>query len=752
MNFFSSKFAGHFNYHLEKDPNTDHTIISVSPRVISPNDVVTVQFHTSEPSSSDWIALYSPADVNISTVAPIMFQCCSGYCPFTPTKATNPVNDYLTTGKGSIAFNITNIREETFKFYYFKDGVVNATLVASSDQIVRMKHIDLPFKIRVLPTDNPNIFQLLWSTTRKLSSPYVKWGLKTSSYHHITKATTSTLDKSLFCGSPANTFGFHDLGVINIAEFHGTEEYPLLNNEEIYYVIGDALTGYQSKEYVFHLPPTAGTAHVKNYGKDDDDVDDEIDGKDAGTPMNLVFLGDLGVGSITHDSPSETVTAQVFWEPCPHAIETTMSVGGLVERNEISAVIHVGDIAYSSGFLTNWDYFLNMISPITSTIPYFTIVGNHEVVYPNSSSIFSTEESGGECGLTNAALLPLPVKTSSQFPFIPPDSTGTTPIPFSSFSSPSSPFVGYPLEKMIDTPWWSYDIGLVHLVGMSSEHYFNRDSEQYLWLEDDLKKVNRSLTPWIILNCHRPFYVDSFQCCEEDNDIPVMKLLQEHIEPLLLTYHVNLVFSGHFHDFQRQSAVYHNETVSSSKPVSSELFPFLSKLKGFKYLSTTKDIPTTVHFYENPQAPVHMITGAGGNGPTPIDRLYPWSEQYWENVWGYVLLSVVNSSCLAWRLINSYNDTLLDTIVLTQDLSKPWEIPPDRKKNVFDELSHAEESWKEKLNHMFSLLRNSISDSVFVLCMLLFIIGIIYCCCYQPKTRRNQQKVYERIPDDEEST
>jgi apolipoprotein N-acyltransferase len=47
-------------------------------------------------------------------------------------------------------------------------------------------------------------------------------------------------------------------------------------------------------------------------------------------------------------------------------------------------------------------------------------------------------------------------------------------------------------------PWWSYDIGLIHFVGMSTEHNYSAGSAQHQWLENDLMNVNRSVTPWII--------------------------------------------------------------------------------------------------------------------------------------------------------------------------------------------------------------------------------------------------------------
>ena len=41
---------------------------------------------------------------------------------------------------------------------------------------------------------------------------------------------------------------------------------------------------------------------------------------------------------------------------------------------------------------------------------------------------------------------------------------------------------------------------------MSTEHNFTQGSRQYEWMEQDLKNVNRSLTPWVVIAGHRAMY------------------------------------------------------------------------------------------------------------------------------------------------------------------------------------------------------------------------------------------------------
>lgn len=217
-------------------------------------------------------------------------------------------------------------------------------------------------------------------------------------------------------------------------------------------------------------------------------------------------------------------------------------------------------------------------------------------------------------------------------------------------------------------PWWSYDIGLIHLVGMSTEHNYSPDSAQYRWLERDLGNVNRSITPWVVFTGHRPAYVDSQFCCgwgipehscdnkcSDYSDVAVMAQLQKFIDPLLFKYQVNLAFAGHFHNVQRQSAVYQNKLVQRS-------------------VATRDEHGNVIHLQRNPQATVYMVIGSAGNGPTYSNKQYEWSEASWDNMYGYAVVTAVNATYLQWEFINSATDEVLDNVAITQNFSV-WKLP-----------------------------------------------------------------------------
>lgn len=63
-------------------------------------------------------------------------------------------------------------------------------------------------------------------------------------------------------------------------------------------------------------------------------------------------------------------------------------------------------------------------------------------------------------------------------------------------------------------------------------------SEQHAYVVKDLASVNRSLTPWLVVGGHRPFYIDSTNNMEPDGDQPVARALREAFEEAFFKYQV----------------------------------------------------------------------------------------------------------------------------------------------------------------------------------------------------------------------
>jgi hypothetical protein len=49
-----------------------------------------------------------------------------------------------------------------------------------------------------------------------------------------------------------------------------------------------------------------------------------------------------------------------------------------VNSVNVDSIFHIGDISYATGFLVEWDFFLELINPVASQVTYMTAIGNHE--------------------------------------------------------------------------------------------------------------------------------------------------------------------------------------------------------------------------------------------------------------------------------------------------------------------------------------------------------------------------------------
>ncbi len=99
--------------------------------------------------------------------------------------------------------------------------------------------------------------------------------------------------------------------------------------------------------------------------------------------------------------------------------------------------------------------------------------------------------------------------------------------------------------------WYSFNVGNVHIAMISSEHDPSPDAPMGSWLISDLAAVNRSLTPWVFVNIHRPLVETE----KYAGDYLVAKNLFKIMTPYLLKYGVDVVGAGHYHSFQRSCFV-----------------------------------------------------------------------------------------------------------------------------------------------------------------------------------------------------
>lgn len=175
-----------------------------------------------------------------------------------------------------------------------------------------------------------------------------------------------------------------------------------------------------------------------------------------------------------------------------------------VRSDRYDLTFHVGDIGYDlnshQGKLG--DKYMNLIEPLAATIAYQVTMGNHENAY--------------------------------------------------NFSHYQERFTMFDqLTKNQQNSFYSFNVGLLHVVVFSSEFYtyteYGTDQiiSQLNWLKEDLRQANlpenRRLRPWIVTMSHKPFYCDEKRCTEDAIN------LRKSLEKLFFDNEVDMMFVGHEH-------------------------------------------------------------------------------------------------------------------------------------------------------------------------------------------------------------
>ena len=98
--------------------------------------------------------------------------------------------------------------------------------------------------------------------------------------------------------------------------------------------------------------------------------------------------------------------------------------------------------------------------------------------------------------------------------------------------------------------FYSVNNGNIHLIMLDSETVDrSKDSPMARWLEKDLQANTK---PWVIVVFHTPPYTDGGHHSDSDYDSRGrMSDMRENFVPLFDAYGVDLVLSGHSHDYER---------------------------------------------------------------------------------------------------------------------------------------------------------------------------------------------------------
>ncbi|GAB4821363.1 hypothetical protein N2152v2_008409 [Parachlorella kessleri] len=108
--------------------------------------------------------------------------------------------------------------------------------------------------------------------------------------------------------------------------------------------------------------------------------------------------------------------------------------------------------------------------------------------------------------------------------------------------------------------YYSQDIPGAHVIWLNAHIAYWTGTAQYEWFLQDIASVDRTATPWLIINLHAQFYasyVSQYKCTE---------CMRELYEPIFYAHQVDLVISGHVHSYERSKPMY-NYTLDECGPM-----------------------------------------------------------------------------------------------------------------------------------------------------------------------------------------
>jgi acid phosphatase type 7 len=158
-----------------------------------------------------------------------------------------------------------------------------------------------------------------------------------------------------------------------------------------------------------------------------------------------------------------------------------------------------GDLSYADSDEPRWDSYHNLIQPLSASVPIMACPGNHELeptTLPDLWAAYRTYYRGYGSGLGRSTNSPL---------------------------------------------WYSYEAGPVHVLSLNSFDLYNPGSDQYNFVVRDLAALNRTRTPWLLVQAHAPWL------CSNTAHQGDGYLMRDTFDAMLVNASVAAVFSGHVH-------------------------------------------------------------------------------------------------------------------------------------------------------------------------------------------------------------
>lgn len=171
----------------------------------------------------------------------------------------------------------------------------------------------------------------------------------------------------------------------------------------------------------------------------------------------------------------------------------------------------------------------------------------------------------------------------------------------------------------------------------------NKNYEQYQWLAKDLAAVNRTATPWVVINGHRPMYSSQVSGYQTN--------VRNAFEALMLQHGVDAYFAGHIHWYERLLPLGANGTINSAAVIDNHTY------------TTDPGVSMT-----------HLVNGMAGNVESHSTLS---ATQKVLNItavlnmvdYGFSKLTFKNASVATWEFVHGADGAIGDSLTLIKKKS-----------------------------------------------------------------------------------
>lgn len=372
-------------------------------------------------------------------------------------------------------------------------------------------------------------------------------------------------------------FDYPNDGVYESGTIHHVELTNLKPSTQYFYVCGDNISGIQSNIFNFTTTSYVGSFYPATFG----------------------VVGDLG-----------------------QTIDSEITLNHISNNKNIQLILHAGDLSYADCNQQLWDSYGELIEPLASRVPWMVGPGNHELEITNDNKFYLSFEARynmPQIKVAEFGPITIPPKYHDDDQHLPYCCSSV----FQSIYNYGNSF-------------YSFETASAHIVFLNPYSTTDHDSEQYKWLISDLKTVDRTITPWIIVVMHCPWYSSNIDHYGEQQTV----LMRDYMEDLFYEYHVNIALMGHVHAYERTHPVYKNKT---------------------------DDFAT-----------VYITVGDGGNFEGHAKTYYEqpiWSAFRNGTDYGYGTITLLNSNKLQWKWFRNQDRQFVyrDTVIICNSyLSKVY--------------------------------------------------------------------------------